>query len=256
MDNLLQVPTLTTSSLNNVELMIQEVSDLIGGTGDTDVREKAIRMLDRAADRMNAAGVYLFRRKESTFTGLTTGQSTLAFPSDWAWATDPMCVYDTPGNLIQVVEWKTWEIYKMQLQTTVTNMNGVPSYASVLSEMDALIYLYPYIDAAKVGSIKATYFARLLRISEVADGNVYLSAEGRECLITGGQAMMIRQRFLTKPAIWTPMMQDFDRQILLAKSAAFRQQQAEHIAARPDEGGGLSTAVYTPGPRVTVYLGY
>jgi hypothetical protein len=256
MDNLLQIPTLTTPSLNNVELMVQEVADLVGGSDDVDIREKAMRMLDRAADRMNSAGVFLFRRKENAFTSFTTGQSTLALPSDWGWATDPMVAYDTLGNTLQVIEWKTWEIYRSLLQTTVQNITGVPNFASLLSEMDALIYLYPYIDSAKVTTIKATYFARILRISEVSDGNVFLSPEGRECLITGGQAMMMRQRFLTKPAIWEPMMQDFDRQITLAKSAAFRQQQAEHISARPDEAGGLATGVFTPGPRVTVYLGF
>lgn len=256
MDNLLQVPTLTTPSLNNVELMIQEVSDLIGGAGDTDVREKAIRMLDRAADRMNAMGVWLFRRKENLFGSFTSGQSTLTMPSDWAWGTDPMVAYDVSGNAIQVIEWKTWETYRMLLQTTTSNITNVPAFASLLNELDGLFYLYPYIDPAKVDSIKATYFARLLRISEVTDGDVYLTPESRECLITGGQAMMIRQRFLTKPAIWAPMMADFERMVLLAKSAAFRQQQAEHIAASPNESGSLSTSIYTPGPRTTVLLGF
>ena len=258
MDNLLQLPTLTTPSLNNVELMIQEVSDLIGGSGDADVREKAIRMLDRAADRMNSAGVYLFRRKENTFSGFTSGQSTLAFPSDWAWATDPMVAYDAAGNAIQIIEWKTWEIYRMQLQTSgnAANVTSVPAFATSLNELEALIYLYPYIDTAKVATIKGTYFARIVRISEVSDGNVYLSPECRECLITGGQAMMMRQRFMTKPAIWDPMMKDFEKQMIIAKSAAFRQQQVEHMAASPNESGSLTTSIYTPGPRVTVYLGF
>ena len=87
MDNLLQTPPLTTGALAAVETMVQDVADLIGGAGDPDVRAKAIRMLDRAADRMNASGVYLFRRKEASFTSFTNGQSTLTPPSDWAFAT-------------------------------------------------------------------------------------------------------------------------------------------------------------------------
>jgi len=256
MDNLLQAPPLTSPNLNAVERMLQEVADLIGGAGDPDIREKAILMLDRAADRMNASGVYLFRRKENVFTSFTSGQSTLTVPSDWGWATDPMVVYDANGNATQVIEWKTWEIYRLLLQTTASNITNVPSFASLLNELDGLIYLYPYIDPAKVATIKSTYFARIVHISEVSDGNVYLTPESRECLITGGQAMMMRQRFMTKPAIWAPMMMDFEKLILLAKSAAFRQQQSEHIAARPDEAGSLSTSIYSPGPRVTVYLGF
>jgi hypothetical protein len=256
MDNLLQIPTLPTASLGNVELMVQEVADLAGGSGDIDIREKSIRMLDRAADRMNASGVYLFRRKEAIFTTFTLGQSTLTLPSDWAWATDPMVACDTAGNVVQALEWKTWEIYRTLLQTTQLNINSVPTFATIFNELDFLAYLYPYIDNGKVATIKATYFARILRISEVSDGNVYLSPEGRECLITGGQAMLMRQRFMTKPAVWQPLMEDFFRQIQLAKSAAFRNQQAEHMAARPDESGSLSTGVFTPGPRVSVYLGF
>lgn len=259
MDNLLQTPTLTTRSLNNVELMVQEVADLVGGSGDVDVREKAMRLLDRAADRMNGAGVYLFRKKEATFgtsPAFTANQSTLSLPSDWAWATDPGMAYDSNGNCIQILEWKPWEIYRMNLQTTASNITSVPCFLSIMNELDATAYLYPYIDTAKVATIKLTYFARILRLSEVTDGNVYLSPEARECLIAGGQAMMIRQRYMTKPAIWEPMMNDFDRMIQLAKSAAFRNQQAEHISIRVDEAGNLAGGYYSAGPRTTVYIGF
>lgn len=257
MSELLQTPPLTSATLNSVEFMVQEVADLIGGTDDLDIRTKAMRMLDRAADRMNAAGVYLFRRKEySGFAAFTTGQSTLTLPSDFAWATDPSIAYDVNGNAIQIMEWKTWEIYRMLLQQTSQNINSVPCFLSILNELDGIAYLYPYIDAAKTASIKMTYFARVVRLSEVSDGNVYLSPEGRECLITGGQAMMVRQRFLTKPAIWEPMMEDFDRLIRTCKQAAYRNQQAEHISAKPDESGNLASNTYTPGPRATVYLGF
>lgn len=257
MSELLQTPPLTSLTLNSVEFMVQEVADLIGGTDDLDIRTKAMRMLDRAADRMNAAGVYLFRRKEySGFAAFTTGQSTLTLPSDFAWATDPAVAYNVQGNSVQNMEWKTWEIYRWLLQNTSQNNTGVPAYLTILNELDGIAYLYPYIDPAQCSSIKMTYFARIVRISEVSDGNVYLSPEGRECLITGGQAMMVRQRFLTKPAIWEPMMKDFDNLITLAKQAAYRNQQAEHISARPDESGNLSVNTFTPGPRATVYLGF
>ena len=256
MDNLLQTPPLTTGALAAVETMVQDVADLIGGAGDPDVRAKAIRMLDRAADRMNASGVYLFRRKEASFTSFTNGQSTLTPPSDWAFATDPMTCFDSLSRVNNVVEWKSWEIYRQQLVVSPTNINGVPSYATQLSEMDATIYLYPYIDSSKVSTIKATYFARILRISELTDANVYLTREAAECLVTGGMALMTQNRFLSKPAIWGPMMADFDRMIQATKQVAFRNQQAEHMGIRPDESGNLASSVYTPGPQATVFIGF
>lgn len=259
MSELLQTPPLTTTSLNAVEVMIEEVADLIGGSDDLDARYKAMRMLDRAADRLNGAGVFLFRKKEATFGTspvFTANQATLTLPSDFAFPTDPAVCKDSLGNVIQVLEWKAWEIFRTSILTTVTNIQSVPAFVSILNPLDLTAYLYPYIDTAKVANIVLTYFARILRVSEVADGNVYLTPEGREALITGGQAMMTRQRYLTKPNIWVPMMQDFDRTVMLAKAAAFRQQQVEHISIRPDESGSLSNSVVTPGPTPTVYLGF
>ena len=89
---------LTTPSEQTVDGMVGEVADLVGGSDDPEIKAKALKLLDRAADRLNLAGIYLYRRKTVTYDqngsgdlDLTNGDTSLNLPSDWAWRKRCLC---------------------------------------------------------------------------------------------------------------------------------------------------------------------
>ena len=230
-------PETTSTTLQAVDAMIGEVAALIGGADDSRTRERAQFALDRAADRMNMAGTFLFRRKENTFTSFTAAQATLALPSDWGWPEQPAYALDSGGDIIQRVEWKTWDLLRRRLADD--SDTGVPEFLSILSELDSLIYVAPKIDTASVTSIRVPYFAKIQRISEAT--SIALSPEAREALITGGEFFAMRYRYAKFPQVWRPFQDDFYRAIAGARAAANRWLAQAFSTAVPEVFGSLST---------------
>jgi len=232
-------PLLQTAPLSNldsvlqpVDAMIGEVASLVGGEEDPLTRAKALVLLDRAADRMNMAGVFMFARKIATYDSLTASQATLDLPADWGWPTDPADVYDTSGNLIKRLEWKTWDIFKA---VSISSHDGVPSLISMLSTIDGSAYIFPHIDVGSVGSIQLNYWMRVQRPSEHAE--ISILPEAREAMITTANFLMAQYRYLKYPNIWRPMQEDAFNTIEGAKAASNRWLGTTHPAAYPDLSG-------------------
>src|SRR5262245_14703325 len=105
----LQTPPSTTISTTAVDVIIEEVAGLVGGPDEPDVRELAIRCLDRAADRLNAQSIWMHRRKEASYGSLTAGQSQLTLPTDWGWPDRPVYAFNSAGSQVGHIDWITWE---------------------------------------------------------------------------------------------------------------------------------------------------
>ena len=246
----LQTPPSTTISTTAVDVIIEEVAGLVGGPEEPDIRELAIRCLDRAADRLNAQSIWMHRRKENSFTSFTDGQSTLTLPSDWGWPDRPVYSYDSDGNQVAHIDWITWDSMRHAIQTTdTTQQRSNPYYISIKSVMDALLYIYPYIDSTKISTIIVPYFARVLRISEISDGNLYITREAREALLTTAQYLIMQRRHASKPNIWLPWRQDAITAVILARGAAAREEGMMRPTIAPGETGFIpSGGTFDPAP--------
>lgn len=236
-DQIIQTTPLSAPAVQMVDAMIGEVAGLIGGDDDITARDKATVLLDRAIDHMNMNGVIMFRRTEETYTSLTAGQQTLAFPSGWGFPDDRAYCYDSSNRLLQVMEWRPWEIFRQWIGDLDTTSYGVPVYMSIRSESDAVINLWPFIDTGKVAKIIVPYFQKIQRISEV--GTLTITNEIREALIMYAEFLMMRYRYKDKPGIWKPFKQDGDEAMRRAKIAAQRSESGWHMIATPDETGRL-----------------
>ena len=219
--------------------MIGSVASLIGGDDDIDVRNLALGFLDRAVDHLNMNGIVMFQRKESTFSSLTNGQQTLAFPSDWGWPDDRAFVYNGDNKLMAVSEWRPWEIFRGYISDTDSTNYSVPTYMSVKSEVsESVIYVWPFIDTAKVSKIIVPYFAKVSRLSEVSTFTV--SNEIREALIQYAEYLVMRYRYKDKPAIWGPFKNTADEAMRKGKTSAQRSEAGWHPHIILDETGRLS----------------
>ena len=119
-----------------------------------------------------------------------------------------MIVNDLDGVQAAASDWVEWDTYqKVAIDPTCT---GLPTWFSVLNEFDAKAYFYPGVDLTTVGSIVLTYCARIQRPSEAADDQLYFTPETRECLISGGQFLIMQHRYAGQPGIWAPYKGDFD----------------------------------------------
>lgn len=248
--SLLQTPPATSISTTAVDVLIEEVAGLVGGPDEPDVRELAIRCLDRAADRLNMQSIWMHRRKEATFTSFTDGQSTLTLPSDWGWPDRPVFAYDSDGNQVAHIDWVTWDMMRAAIQTTdTTQQRSVPNYISIRTVMDELLYLFPYINTGSLATIIVPYFTRVLRISEVSDGSLYITKEAREALLTTAQFLIMQRRHAAKPAIWGPWREDAIIAVTLARGAAAREEGMMRPAAAPSEVGFYpSGGTFDPAP--------
>ena len=231
----------TVATLQNVEAMIGEVAGLVGGSTTPQARSKAITCLDRAADRLNMEGVFLYRKLTISYPtsgSFSDGDRTLSFPSDWGWPTDPILAFDSDTQLLGRIEWKNWE--EFNLQVIDPTQTGTPAYASIKNEKEGLIYLVPAIDASEVDTIVFSYFGRVQRPSE-EDGDLLLTAETREALIAGGEFFIMRYRYAKFPRIWESFYDDFQRAMDGAIAANNRWIEATHPSAVPELEGVLST---------------
>jgi hypothetical protein len=215
--------------------MIGEVASLVGGEQDPAARAMALAKLDRAADRLNASGIFMFMRKTETYDSLVASQETLDLPADWGWPCDPADVYDAGGNLIKRMEWTLWDTYRA---TIIDPYDAVPSIISLRSELDETASIFPRVDAGSVGSIQLNYWARIQRPSEAE----YLSLlpEAREALITVANFLATQHRYLKSPAVWEPMRRDAFNMVELAKGAAQRWLGACHLTIYPELSGYAS----------------
>lgn len=218
-------------------LMVDEVARLVGAPDDPELRTAALVALDRAADRMNMAGIYLYRRTAQTytFTSLQAGQSTLPLPDTWGWPVGSVTILDQAGVLIRECDWVEWEVYRRQAKDPLNQ--GVPTWFSILSEFDGNAYFYPTLDPTQVGSIVLTYCARIQRPSEASNDVLYFTPETRECLISGGQFLIMQHRYAGQPGVWVPYKQDFDMNIKRAKGSAARQLNGARRQIRVDPVG-------------------
>jgi hypothetical protein len=229
-------------------LMVDEVARLVGAPDDPELRTAALVALDRAADRMNMAGLYLYRRQQATFSTLTEADTTVPLPSDWAWPVGPVLILDADGVQISASDWVEWDTYqKVAIDPTST---GVPTWFSILNEFDALAHFYPAVDSSTVGQIVLTYCARIQHPSEAADDQLYFTPETRECLISGGQFLIMQHRYAGQPGVWAPYKGDFDANIKRCKASAARQlagarrQIQVDTTGRPDLSAPLRSGVY------------
>jgi hypothetical protein len=248
-------PTGYLGTLNPIDGMIGAAGSLMGFKNDPEFREEALKYLDRAADRMNAAGVWLFARKEKSYTSaaadFAAGSTYVTTPNDFAWGSHGGRCLDASGNLVSQLEWLDWAVFKPLADNSPTR-TGEPRYCSILNQFDAKVYVYPLFSST-VSSFKMPYFARITRPSEETGADLLLTAEAREAMLTGAEAFLMRWRHSAAPAIWKPFMDDFDDRIRIARSASHRQNQLLWSWAKPDEYGQIQTP-YLDAPRGTVYI--
>lgn len=237
------IPQQTTDPLPeaSIDVMIKEVADLVGASDDPELKEKALRCLNRSADRMSLRGVFLYQRTYEDFTGFTSGQSYLTLPAVWGFPTDPIEIRDGSNHLLHVGEWKSYGEFRQMVFDT--DHPGVPLYFTILSEQDGKIYLYPTIDPSSVGTIRVPYVKRISRPGEV--NSLYVTPEARECLIIGAQWMFLQARKPLEANIWLPYRQDFLHELGNLKARQRDMEGDLHWGARPDEYGA-SPSPYSP----------
>lgn len=230
-------------------LMVDEVARLVGAPDDPELRTAALVALDRASDRMNMAGIYLYRRAHETYSGLTDGQNSIDLPPQWAWPVGTVTLLDASGVLVGECDWVEWEVYRREAVDPTTK--GTPVLFSLLSEFDAKAYFYPAVDIANVSSITLTYCARIQRPSEASDDMLYFTPETRECLISGGSFLMMQHRYAGQPGVWVPYRQDFEQAIQRCRASAARQLYGARRQIRVDTTGRPDLSLP---PRSGVYI--
>ena len=242
----LKDPT-TNKAVATIDGMVSEVAGLVGGEDNINVKAKAIKALDRAADVLNMSGLYLFRRKEVTYSNaaaggsgstlLALGDKELTTPSDWGWPDPSVMAVDSDGNERGEIFWQSWETFRRMATRDTSNANSTPAWIAIRNEMEEVLHIWPPIDTEVIAQIIVPYFARILRPSEVGDSNLYASQEAIEAMIMGGEAYMMRFRHKNQPQMWLPFWKLFEKTVLLARSAAHRNQQVLDTWAFPGETG-------------------
>jgi hypothetical protein len=235
-----QTPPITalTSTVQAVDQMIDSVARSMGGADDPDARVEAQKYLDRASDRINMKGVFMFRQQEHSYTtssdpAFVDGDAYVSKPSDWGWPMDAAYAYDSGGDIIQKLLWLTWENFLIQQGNT--SDTSCPQYLSMQSPLDDGIYFAPAIAAGDVTTIRVPYWARVQRISE--SSTISLLPETREALISGGTALYMKDRYAKAPNVWRPHMADFEDMTVGAINASTRWLSAVQHSIFPDLDG-------------------
>ena len=218
--------TILDRNVLSVDKLIDQLGGLFGQPEDPEIRQICRDCLDEAATRMNAAGIWLFNKKEWSAVGLTQGQTIIELPADWGWALDRPQVYDADGKLSAQIEWVGWENFRERAKDAV----GKPEFASILSELDRVVHVYPAIDVAKVGSVSFSYVTRLGTPS--ASNDLLMTEEAREALLTGARYFLMQYRYKDKPAVVQPYQQDFNTILRAAKYASGRAGSCETVQFR------------------------
>lgn len=237
-ETLVHLPPETGASLQPYEVLVQEIVSLVGGQDDEELVEKARVLIDRAADEMNTAGVYLHQFKEVTYTAAVdypTAQATLPLPSDWGWPEGRIAIYTGDSPVFhRFANWVDWHTFlKYRTKTAVSdNSDGKPKIAAMKSELDDEVHLYPYPDPDEASQIIIPYFSRISRPSEAA--LLFITPEIREALIIGGQAKIMQYRHAKLPNVWRPWVDHFERMIDKVRNADHRRQQALYYWSQVD----------------------
>lgn len=223
-------PDLSPNGFQPVEDLIVQVASKVGGPDDPETRSLAIRCLDRAADRMNMAGIFMFRRKDATYSSLTLGQSTLTLPDDWGWPEGFGAAY-LSDELVGRIDWVAWDIFldkQKSLDTTSSSNYGSPQYLSLRSELEEVAFVFPYIDTSEVDRLVLPYYSRVQRISEETDTSLLMTPEVRETLLTGGEAFILRYEFPENPQVWLSVWNDFQQTVQGSIGVTARRQKAQN----------------------------
>lgn len=219
----------TSISPSAVDLMVSEVAGLLHEEDDPNIRTKALASLDRAADRMNSRGLYVYARTQATYDTLVSGQTTLPLPTDWGWPMNPVQVFSSDGALTGIVEWMNWDEFGRRKISG--SLVGNPYYISIMDGTVLEAHLYPTIGDG-TATIIVPYARRIPRPS--TSDELLILPETREALITWGQALILQYRYPDKPGVWQPMLADAIRQTQLAKASAARLNYGARPRARVD----------------------
>ena len=220
-----------------IDKMIKQVARVFGNENDPEAKANALDYLDRAADRMNMWGVYLFARRVKEYSiaaaDIADGDTTFDFPADFAWPTDQCTAEDTAGELVGQPQWLAWEDFQRlgrqdansSVPQALSYPNELGSSTSPESTIDGKIHVFPAFGSGDFDKLTVAYFARIPRPSEVFDAeNIRILPEAREAMLTSAVALAAQTRHLTKPNIWVPMLKEAEGWFTRAKAAAQRQQ--------------------------------
>lgn len=216
-----------------VDFLVTEVAGLLHEEDDPSVRTKALAALDRAADRMNSRGVFVYTRIETTYDSFVTGDTTLPLPNDFAWPMNPVQILDSTDQMTGIIEWMNWDEFGRRRLYGVSS--GKPYFISIPDGSTLEAILYPAVDTSQCPKIVLPYARRIPRPSQ--SDQLLILPEVREALITGGQALILQYRYPDKPGVWQPMLADFIRQTQLAKASGARLNFAARRRARVDLNG-------------------
>lgn len=230
------MPTVLTTSPNvataqSVERLVDEICSVVGAPYDPEIRDKALKCLDRVATRLNVAGIYLQNLKEHK-VGLTKNQNyvSISGASNYGWpygapyvvATSSCCA---ASATVGYLRWQPWERFKllddnMATEKTTTKWES-PLYCSIQSEVfDKKLYLYKVPCSSSSLAVHMPYFSKVQRPSE--ESTLTVSDEVYEALQSGAEAMLMRFKYASQPNVWQPMMQDFELILARLKAAASR----------------------------------
>lgn len=227
----------------NVSRAVDEVCEIVGVSVDPELRNKALRFLDRAATKLNLAGVHLNSIREYSIKATASqGHVSISGAPNWGWPYGD--AYAISAGLATsamkgVLRWEPWNRFR-QLDfdlTTKTAAGQVPTTISIQSELfDKKAYLYPTPSAANC-YIHIPYFSKVQRPSE--ESTLLVSDETYEALIQGAQAMMMQYRHASSPQVWTPFMQVFETTLARLRSATHRLHvEANNLTIQPDSNTG------------------
>lgn len=242
-----------------VNSMRDEVADLIGGSGDDTASAKAITLLNRAVNHLNMNGVVLLKRTEQNWTSangdFASGAQSITLPGDFGWPDDRLFCYDSTGKLIQIAEYRPWEMFRGYTNNLGSTGFGAPEIISIKSSThDGKLYFWPFIDTGRVAQIIYPYFSK---VSQVVAGQTFgENLELGEALVSYAQYLVMQYRYKDKPAIWMPWKSIADEAMRRAKASATRDELgtgAWHIQATPDETGRIAYP-YDFFPRGAVYI--
>lgn len=239
--------TTTHTDIQPIDRLIGEVAAYLGGEHDPLARSKAVSFLDRAADRLNAFGTFLFTRKEVVYTDISAGDTTVPIPSDFGWPVDPALTRKTSGIRTGGMTWPSYNTFRQVIATRDSSKvanRGTPRHITYKSEYDDNFEFWPPADMEEFDEMVVNYLAPVSRPSEVADQeSVWLLAPVREVMLMGGIALMMQFRHRAQPNIWLPFMNDFERWLSKARASAYRRQQVEHAVATPGESPHVSSGL-------------
>lgn len=228
MTDLIQlVPVSAVPSDTQMDEIVGDLAVLMGSPEDPEVREMVLRALDRAATRLNMAGIGLCQVREFTATTFTVGQYTLDISSltDWLSPWGNVLLYGTDGGIGQEVYWVPWGRLRETQDQYAPTTTDVPEYCSIQYPDQQLIHFNTTLDPGVIGRVVVPYMARVPRPSRAS--SLAVPEEVLEALQEGATYFLMRQRFKNQPPIWLPYERTFAAALLGAKQSVNRVQDSQ-----------------------------